>query len=262
MKEQWAKIPEYPDYEISNNAEIFRVGKTKRIQIKVCADKGSVYACLKGPKGSHQVNVKRILNMCFEDHVYKDHEVDDLPGEVWRDVVGWENSHEVSNLGRIRTKERTRASKQGSVSYVVPKIKETYLDEDGYERVCLYEDNRNKLLGVHRIVAEAFVPNPENLPQVNHKNGLKADNSESNLEWVTGQSNIQHSIEAGLRDPHVYSIPIIRVEDNKIFNSIAELHREIGGSYNGVAHMLKALNPGETACIQGRHYKYATQDLL
>lgn len=256
MIEQWSKIPEFPNYEISNFGEIFRVGKTKRTPVKVSANKGYLYASLAYAQNkSKQVNVKRIMDMCFEDHVFKDYSCEDLEGEIWKDVVGWEESHEVSNLGRIRTKDRVMSSRGGSEAHVTQKIKKTYFDKDGYERVSLYEDNRTKLLGVHRIVAEAFIPNPDNLPQVNHINGIKADNNAENLEWISNKGNIRHSIQLGLRDPSCYSRAVVRLSDNRVFSSIAELHREIGGCYNELVYKLKQSNPEPTE-ICGQEYKY------
>ena len=254
--EQWCRVPGFPDYEISNQGQVFRIGKTKRTPVKVARDKGYIYASLSyGPYKSKQVSIVQLMDQCFDDHVYKDTLANDLDGEVWRSVVGWENSHEVSNLGRVRTKARTRAGKNDSEAHVAVKLKKTYLDEDGYERVSLYADNETKLLGVHRIVAEAFIENPNNLPQVNHKNGDKADNRAENLEWVTNTQNIQHSIENGMRDPKLYSRPLVRIDDGKEFASIAELHREVGGSYNEIVHLFKA-SADRSACINGKMYKY------
>lgn len=256
LKEQWSKIPEFANYEISNFGEIFRVCKTKRTPVKVSSNKGYLYASLSyAPNKSKQVNVKHLLDLCFEDHIYKDSECNDLEGEIWKDVVGWEDSHEVSNLGRIRTKARIAANKSGSESHLLSRLKKTYFDGDGYERVCLYADNKSKLLGVHRIVAEAFLPNPSNLPQVNHKNGIKADNSPENLEWVTGPQNIQHSIELGLRDPSCHRRSVVRLSDGKVFSSIADLHREIGGCYNEIVYKLKQSDPEPTE-IAGQEYNY------
>lgn len=260
MDEKWATIPGFPNYEISNLGKIEKVGKTKRIPITVNVENTYVSAFLTyAPRKSKQVNVKVLLDQCFADHIYSDHSIDDLEGEIWKDVVGWEDSHEVSNLGRIRTKERMRAGKHGTEALVRPRIKETYLDEDGYERVCLYEDNKSKLFGVHRVVAQAFVSNPDNLPQVNHKDSNKANNRADNLEWMTGTDNIRHSIERGTRDPHRCRRPVVRLEDNKHFDSIAELHREIGGYYNEIVYLLNRSN-GESALIKGNHYSYVDEE--
>ena len=253
MKEEWSKVKGFPNYEISNLGCIFRIGKTKRIKVKVFSSGSYIYCFLTdSDHNSKQVNVRKLLDDCFEDHIYKDYSIEDLEGEIWRDVVGWEQSYEVSNLGRIKTKARIRNGKGGTPSQISAKIKETYYDEDGYERVSLYQDNKSKLMGVHRIVAQAFIPNPKGLPQVNHKNGDKADNKAENLEWADNTYNIQHSIELGLRDPSKRYV-VTRLSDGKQYNSVSELHKEIGGSYNGTARLFK-LSEGQPVKIGSDEY--------
>lgn len=259
LKEEWKYIPGFSNYEISNLGNVNRIWKTKKTPVKIPKGKYSSSICLcYAPNQRKSVNVREILDELFEDHIYKDHSSDDLEGEIWKDVVGWESYYAVSNLGRVKTKERTYTCSNGSVRFVHQKIKQTYFDEDGYERVCLYLNNTSKLMGVHRVVAEAFISNPDNLPQVNHKNGDKSNNRVDNLEWMTNTDNIRHSIQIGTRTPGCK--PVVRQEDNKVFSSIAELHREIGGSYNDIVHQLKKSN-SEYICIQEKHYKYGEQVL-
>ena len=74
-----------------------------------------------------------------------------------------------------------------------------FLDKDGYHRVGLYNNKKRTPVFVHRMVAIAFIPNPENKPEVNHKNGIKTANNKTNLEWVTRKENAQHSRDTGLQ---------------------------------------------------------------
>lgn len=256
MEEIWKPIPEFPKYIVSNLGNVQRVWKTKQCPIKVHVEGNYRFVSLSyAPYKNKQLSLKNIMDQCFEDHIYKDHSVDDLEGEMWKDVIDWEDSYEVSNLGRIRTKFRMVNGKAGPNSVpVYPKIKESYIDEDGYCRISLYEDGRTELRGVHQIVARAFLPNPDNLPQVNHLSGIKTDNRAENLEWATGTSNIQHSIAVGLRDPHVYKRPVTCIDTNEQFDSVASLHRAIGGSYNEIVYILNSNDP---AYIYGRYYKYS-----
>ena len=96
--------------------------------------------------------------------------------EEWRAVPGYEGLYEVSNKGNVRNVRRNTLLR-------LPKT------NDGYIRVSLYKNGIMTCFQVHRLVAEAFLPNPDNLPQVNHKNEVKSDNCVDNLEWCTAKYN-------------------------------------------------------------------------
>jgi hypothetical protein len=122
--------------------------------------------------------------------------------EEWRNVVGYENLYEVSNLGRIRSLNRKVFRKHwtGVDSHMVYKGKMIpfWVTPKGYFRLTLNKDSKKSNHLVHRLVANAFIPKIEGKELINHKNGVKSDNRVENLEWVTNQENIIHAYQNGL----------------------------------------------------------------
>lgn len=110
--------------------------------------------------------------------------------EVWKDVEGYEGLYQISNKGRLRH--------LGSQRYPGVRIKTLRTNQDGYYRMQLSKHHKSKGRFIHRLVALAFIPNPENKPEVNHINGDKLDNRVENLEWCTNLENIRHAWKNGL----------------------------------------------------------------
>ena len=104
--------------------------------------------------------------------------------ETWKDVVGFEGMYQVSNLGRIKSLNYSRTNKE--------KIMKPSLTTNGYLRVVLRKDGKSFTRAVHRLVAEAFLPNVDNLEEVNHKDECKTNNSLNNLEWCNRKYNINY----------------------------------------------------------------------
>jgi predicted XRE-type DNA-binding protein len=113
--------------------------------------------------------------------------------EVWKDVVGYEGFYQISNFGRIKRILKFRKERNHQERILNPSI-----SSDGYYRLILCKYKTRKNANIHRLVSEAFIENIYNKPQVNHKNGVKTDNSVKNLEWVTAKENCVHATSLGL----------------------------------------------------------------
>lgn len=155
--------------------------------------------------------------------------------EIWKDIDGFPN-YEVSNHGQIRNK---------TTNHILSPIP----DKDGYLRVHLNTDKTVKR--VHRLVAEAFILNPNNKSQVNHIDGDKTNNDETNLEWVTvGENNI-HALKTGLRNN---SRPVRIVETGEIFGSIRECASAINAKEQNVQAVASEMKNRKT--VNGLHIEY------
>lgn len=116
--------------------------------------------------------------------------------EIWKDIPNYEGFYEVSNLGRVYRLPYVTSEKglkrEG-------KIVNVYNNHKGYYQISLFKEGKRISTFVHRLVGMAFIPNPENKPQINHKNGIKTDNRVENLEWVTSSENQKHAVDTGLK---------------------------------------------------------------
>lgn len=115
-----------------------------------------------------------------------------LEREEWRDVVGYEGLYQVSSFGRVKSLDRIIHYPSGKIYHLTEKILTNRRDNYGYEYVGFYKDGKAKNFKVHRLVADAFVPNPDNLPQVNHRNEDKTCNVPDNLEHCTQLYNMNY----------------------------------------------------------------------
>ena len=129
----------------------------------------------------------------MQEEIYKNLSLEDLPGEEWRDVVGYEGLYQVSNLGRVKVLkhpvERGFCKCFTKESIIKPRIK-----DNGYLFVGLSKGTTKSMKNryIHRLVAEAFIPNNQNKPQVDHIDGDKKNNMVENLIWATQEENINN----------------------------------------------------------------------
>lgn len=115
----------------------------------------------------------------------------------WRDIAGFEGYYEISRNGVIRSKDRF--VERGHKCRDKGRIIKINIQKGYYPMVGLSKNGKSHTKLVHRLLAIAFIPNPENKPQVNHKDGNKQNNELSNLEWATEKENIAHSFQTGLQ---------------------------------------------------------------
>jgi len=169
--------------------------------------------------------------------------------EIWKDIQGFEGLYQVSSLGAIKILGKPPLN--GMANWRIKILKKEKIKKQGetiwgYKQAHLYKNGVGKALQVHRLVAMAFIENPDNLPIINHRNGIKTDNRVENLEWCTYSENLKHAFKIGLKKPsgnlfvkghkRAKVRPIIQKsldgEFIKNFPSILEAHKLFGKKTN------------------------------
>lgn len=179
--------------------------------------------------------------------------------EEWRDIKGYEGYYQVSNKGRVRSLDRivNAPEKFGGSRIVKGQILALPL-RVGYPSIGLFKNGKGEILYVHRIVAEAFIPNPENKPEVNHKDANRTNNNVENLEWVTHLENMQHSEDMCLRTINIQAAinskkrKVLR-SDGEVFESAAAAARALG--HAGGQHIIQVCR-GQRSNVAGYTFQY------
>lgn len=149
---------------------------------------------------------------------------------VLEEIKGFPN-YFVSNVGEVYSKIISSRNQYGELKMLTPCV-----DTTGYPFVNLHKDKKRFKRHVHRLVAEAFIPNPENKCDVNHKNGIRTDNRVENLEWNTRSENILHSYRVLHRKPG-HTKAVLQIKDGKIiaeFCSTSDAYRHTGIPYTQI----------------------------
>lgn len=162
--------------------------------------------------------------------------------EIWKDIKDYEGLYQVSNLGRV---------KRITTGRVLKPLKHA----NGYLMVKLSKNSIVYTKNIHRLVAQAFIPNPENKPEINHIDENKTNNNVSNLEWMTRKENINHGTRTE-RMSKTQSIPIIttniKTGESKEFYGARECARQLGLNHGNITLVLK----GRLKQTGGYTFKY------
>ena len=209
--------------------------------------------------------------------------------EVWKDVKNYEGYYIVSSMGKVKSLDRIVLGKNGVSSFRSGKLKSNVIDRWGYLLVLLSKNNKQKLCRIHRLVAEAFIPNPENKPHIDHINTDKKDNWVGNLRWCTRSENMNNPLtkekcremnkgkhrseetkkkisESGkgriLSEESKKKIGkgngklVYCIELEKIFESTCEASRELGISQSSISLVCR----GKRKTAGGYHWEYVDSE--
>lgn len=163
--------------------------------------------------------------------------------EIWKDVVGWEGLYKVSNQGRVKSLERITIQKNGRVYHKKERILKPAGGDStgGYLYVYLYQDGRGgENCAVHRLVAIAFIPNPDNKPEVNHKDGVRYNDWAYNLEWATSSENQMDVVRNGRKSQ---AKRVKCIQTGKIYDSMADSDRQHGWYESATADIIRNHRP-------------------
>ena len=169
--------------------------------------------------------------------------------EIFKNIEGYENLYQISNMGNVKALGNGKTRKE--------KILKPTKNKDNYLQVCLCKQVEKKTFLIHRLVAQAFINNPNNYPQVNHKDEDKMNNCVSNLEWCTNVYNSNYgtrtkrSAESNINHPNK-SKRVMCIETGKIYPSLSEIKRQLGFAQSNISSACT----GKYKQVYGFHWKY------
>lgn len=200
--------------------------------------------------------------------------------EIWKDIQGYESYYQISNTGKVRSLHRLVKSRGKQLRPVRSIILKFNITRHGYYQVKLSKHHKYTGLYVHKLIALHFIPNPENYPQVNHKDGNKLNNSIDNLEWCTQKQNTIHAYRTGLAKGNPGSANSQAILTEEIVKAIYEtkgaftvaeiaakysVHRITigaifrGDSWNHVTGLPKTIRDENRKILTKRRYRYITR---
>ena len=221
-------------------------------------DKGKLTAFPRFNIVSRNLNMSAMLR--FEDLPEVNSErwlsLEDFEGEIWKNINGYEGVYQISNYGRIKSLERVFPHLGGHRS-IKTKICKLQKDKGtGYSKYVLSNNGKKSPKSVHRLVAETFIPNPQNLPFVNHRDEIRTNNCVENLEWCTPQYNLEYSNVNQRIAEKLYKRVVQYDKDWNVLNiykTTGDAARALGLSgYSSIARCCK----GEIGSVKGFIWRY------
>lgn len=184
--------------------------------------------------------------------------------EIWKDISGYEGYYQVSSTGRVRSLDRIAVVSYGNRKSSNTRYKGKILcqsETNGYAQVVLHKNSIGETRRVNRLVAEAFIPNPQNLPIVNHKDENPKNNNIDNLEWCDHKYNANYGNCSKKRSiSHINKMynrkPVVCINTNEYFESSCDAERKTGIKSRSIR--TACCNPNKTS--GGYKWRYATED--
>ena len=177
--------------------------------------------------------------------------------EKWKDVIGYEGKYRISNLGNVKSTSRHVRLQNGLLMKLPDRVLKT-MNRSGYRMVNLFKDGKTKSVNVHRLVALSFIPNPDNLPFVNHKDEVRSNNEVSNLEWCSCKYNLNYGTSTDRRSKkRMKKLLQLSIDGTfiKEWNGLALASRETGYNFKNISQC--CLGKRKTAYGFIWRYKYA-----
>lgn len=192
-------------------------------------------------------SLKNIIDKVYDDYVI----------EEWRTIKEFDGLYQVSNFGRVKGVKRVVGARGGKTKVVSEKIIGIKPDKQGYFLAALWKNNNGYSRLVHRLVAQAFIPNPNNLPEVNHNKGLKWDNTSTELGWMTASDNQRHSIDVLGKKTRIItgadnkcSKKVLCLNSGIVYNSTKEAAIGLGVSQPFIVMLCKKQRTSNTISIK------------
>jgi hypothetical protein len=178
--------------------------------------------------------------------------------EIWVPIIGHENFYEISNLGRVKSLKRV-IGRENFGSYTrEERFLKLVIKKSGYCVFSVMSNGLKEQIFLHRIIAEYFIPNPDDKAEVNHINGIKTDNRIENLEWATRQENAQHAFRTGLMNPqsgvtHYSSKRVINLKTGETFNTARDAAKSAGISTTHFYGMMSGERRNSTCFVLAKN---------